>query len=253
MKLACIIPTYNMAATVGRAIDSAFAAGCEDVTVVDDCSTDGTAELLRSYGDRITVWTWPRKPTSWLAANRVVFDATPATHFVWLSADDLLEPGLADAIRPHADAGVVFTDYRVVAPDSTPLYIVSQDVDQPVSLAAVEMRHRMQTREIATETGIGSVLRREVAMWLWETGFEQMGPHADSIGYATAACMHGCVLLPIVGASYTFTESSYGRKANKSEQEWLREGTICRQWMEWVGLDIDTTKALARKRCQVTW
>lgn len=242
-----------MAATLGRAIDSAFTAGCDDVTVVDDCSTDGTAELLRAYGDRITVWTWPRKPSDWVSAQRVVWDATPATHYTWLGADDWLEPGFADAIRQHAEAAVVFTDYRVVAPDGTHLWNVSQGVSQPVSLSANEMRHRMQTREIATETGSASTLRRDVAMWLWSTGFEQMGPHADSIGYATAACMHGCVLLPVVGASYTFTETSYARKANKSQEDWLREGRTCRGWMERVGLDSDTTKALARKRCQVKW
>ena len=60
MKLACIIPVHNMAATVGKAIDSALA-NCDDVVVVDDCSSDGTPDVLASYGDRITVWRWPRQ------------------------------------------------------------------------------------------------------------------------------------------------------------------------------------------------
>lgn len=46
-----IIPAHNAVQTVKRAIDSAFEAGAEQVIVVNDASTDGTAELIESLKD----------------------------------------------------------------------------------------------------------------------------------------------------------------------------------------------------------
>lgn len=252
MRLACIIPVHNMAATVGKAIDSALA-NCDDVMVVDDCSSDGTPDVLASYGDRITVWRWPRKPSDWVAAQRVVWDATKADHYTWVGADDWLMPGFGDVVRQNADAAVVFTDYMVVTPQAQPLWNVSQDVSQVVRLTGDQMRSRIQSGRNATETGSGSTLRADVAAWLWRSGFDAMGPHADSIGYATAACMFGATLVPFVGAAFTLTETSYSRPANVTQEDIVAKGLVCRRWMESVGLDEPTTKALARKRCHVTW
>lgn len=253
MRLACIIPVHNMAATVGKAIQSAFDAGCDDVTVVDDCSTDGTPDVLAEFGSRITVWRWPRKPAQWVTAQRVVWDATEADHFTWLGADDYLLPGFGDAVRQHPDAGVVFTDYVVVSPGNQPLWIVSQDVTQPTRLTGEQMRSRIQSGRNATETGSGSSLRADVARWLWASGFDCMGPHADSIGYATAAATYGCALVPIVGAAFTWTQTSYSRPASMTPQQIAERGSVCVDWMRGVGLDEGTVKALAQKRCSITW
>jgi glycosyltransferase involved in cell wall biosynthesis len=55
--VSAVIPTHNRVNTLGRAIESAFRQEgfTPEVVVVDDGSTDGTAELLRGYGERITV------------------------------------------------------------------------------------------------------------------------------------------------------------------------------------------------------
>ena len=48
-----IIPTYNQAAYISTAIDSALAQDYPELEVIvaDDCSTDGTAEILAAYAD----------------------------------------------------------------------------------------------------------------------------------------------------------------------------------------------------------
>jgi glycosyltransferase involved in cell wall biosynthesis len=61
MKLSVVIPCYNEAGTIARLLDAVRAAPWQDieVIVVDDCSTDGTRELLsgelRARVDRLLV------------------------------------------------------------------------------------------------------------------------------------------------------------------------------------------------------
>ena len=57
MLVSVIIPTYNRAKTIERAVDSVLAQTWKEleVIVVDDGSTDQTNEVLKAYGDKIRV------------------------------------------------------------------------------------------------------------------------------------------------------------------------------------------------------
>jgi len=156
-------------------------------------------------------------------------------------------------VRANADAPVLLTDYHVVSTDGSHLWTVSQEVAEPTLLTPEQMQARVESDRNATETGIGSSLRRDVVQWLWRHGWQEMGPHIDSIGAATAACTFGCLLLPMVGAAYTFTERSYARDGNEDIDRIKRRGVACRDFMRRCGLPDATVRALCLKRCGVQW
>ncbi len=57
MKISVIIPAYNSAATIGKALDACLRIGYPDkeIIVVDDGSSDHTAEIVRAYGSGVTL------------------------------------------------------------------------------------------------------------------------------------------------------------------------------------------------------
>ena len=83
-----VIPTRNHAAFLRRAIDSCLAQGIEgaEVLVVDGASTDGTREILESYGTRIRWLSEPDRGQS-DAVNKGIAMASGEI-IAWLNSDD---------------------------------------------------------------------------------------------------------------------------------------------------------------------
>ena len=103
MHTSIIIPAYNAATWIGSCLGSVLAQthGDWDAIVVDDGSTDGTAELVAGFADpRIHLIRQDNAGVS-SARNRGL-SALPATDSVlFLDADDWLAPdALARLIKP---------------------------------------------------------------------------------------------------------------------------------------------------------
>ncbi len=91
-RVTVIIPTYNRASLIGEAIDSVLAQSARDieVIVVDDGSTDGTSDVLDSYGDSIRVI---RRPNGGqCAARNTGLERARGEFVAFLDSDDLLLP-----------------------------------------------------------------------------------------------------------------------------------------------------------------
>ena len=96
MKVTIAILNYNYGRFVGQAIESALRQDYPDidVLVVDNGSTDDSAEVIRAYADRVRVVRQPVNIGQGQGYN-LGFEAARGDWIVWLDADDLLD---ADAI-----------------------------------------------------------------------------------------------------------------------------------------------------------
>ena len=91
-RFSVLIPTYNRKKVVCEAVESILAQSFLDfeVFVIDDGSTDGTNESLRSYGDRIKVLNQSNKGPE--VARNLAAAAASGEYLVLLDSDDLLMP-----------------------------------------------------------------------------------------------------------------------------------------------------------------
>jgi len=92
-RVSTIIPTFNCAATLPAAIDSALAQEFDrhEIIVVNDGSTDDTAAILARYGDRIR--TIEQSNMGFNRARNVAIKIARGDYFAFLDADDIWLPG----------------------------------------------------------------------------------------------------------------------------------------------------------------
>lgn len=115
-EVSAVIPVYNRRTDVIRAIESVLAqtVPVKEIIVVDDGSSDGTAEAVRSrYGARVRVLEQKNGGVS--SARNTGIRAAQADWIAFLDSDDLwlptkIEQQLQTLHRCGSDFGVCFTD-----------------------------------------------------------------------------------------------------------------------------------------------
>jgi hypothetical protein len=122
-NVSVVVPAYNLARYLGRAIDSALGqdwpADALEVIVVDDGSTDATPQVLAAYGDRIRAI---RQPNGGLvrAVDRGLAEVTGA-YVALLDADDEWPADRLSRhvafLESHPDVGLVHGDMTIVDAD----------------------------------------------------------------------------------------------------------------------------------------
>jgi glycosyltransferase involved in cell wall biosynthesis len=91
-RVSCIVAVYNGEAYLAEAIDSLLAQNYPhlEIVVINDGSTDGTADVISRYGDRLHVLNQVNRGVS-MARNRGV-DMSTGQLLCFLDADDRLDP-----------------------------------------------------------------------------------------------------------------------------------------------------------------
>ncbi|MBB5222133.1 glycosyltransferase involved in cell wall biosynthesis [Amaricoccus macauensis] len=122
-RLSVIINNYNYAGFVSRAIDSVLAEGHPEteIVVVDDGSTDGSREVLASYGDRIATVLQVNQGQA--AAINAGVRAARGDVLLFLDADDWILPGRLRAVdaafAANPEAALVYHRLQPMRSDGT--------------------------------------------------------------------------------------------------------------------------------------
>ena len=112
-----IIPVFNGETYLAEAIESVLAQDHRpiEVIVVDDGSTDASAEVARSFGDVILIREEHRGAA---AARNTAIDRTTGSFTTFLDADDRMTPGRLSTqleyLRTHPDVGGVLMSQELV-------------------------------------------------------------------------------------------------------------------------------------------
>lgn len=176
-----IIPTYNAAYFLKEALESVVdqrgAFGLE-VLVVDDGSTDGTPEIVESYGSRVRYLR--RRHCGRPGGVRNAGLAESCGHYVaFLDADDVLMPGSIDrrlnAIRTADSIGFVYGNYWKIQDNNRMLSYVKQGPPPEGSIfeALLQRNFILTSTVLARRTlvsAVGGFFPRGRAAedyWLW--------------------------------------------------------------------------------------
>lgn len=119
--ISIIMPTYNRAHMVGRAIESVTAQTYPqwELILVNDGSVDGTREAIDGYAARDARIRCVHKANEGIpdTVNRG-FSEVRGEFVTWTSDDNLYHPGALEAMKrfldAHPDVGMVYTDVRDV-------------------------------------------------------------------------------------------------------------------------------------------
>lgn len=114
-SVSVVMPSLNQAGFIRQSIESVLRqeyGGAIELIVVDGRSTDGTIEILRSYGQRIR---WVSEPDGGQTpAINKGFRMATGEIIGWLNADDLYLPGAVSAgvdyLEAHRDIDLVYGD-----------------------------------------------------------------------------------------------------------------------------------------------
>ncbi|MEY2436724.1 MAG: hypothetical protein QOF97_1560 [Acidimicrobiaceae bacterium] len=150
-RVSVIVPTHNRSTVVGRAIASALAQTVSDieVLVVDDCSSDGTGEVLAAMArsdERVRVIALgPEEGGSAARARNAGLDAVRAPVVAFLDDDDEWYPAkLArqlEVLDEHPDVVLVGCQIEVVRDARAPVAVRGADAIDRRELLWVDHLH----------------------------------------------------------------------------------------------------------------
>lgn len=205
-----VINNYNYERFLAEAIESALGQtyASVEVIVVDDCSTDGSQQIMAGYGDRIIPVLHTTNGKQGAAFNSG-FAASTGDIIIFLDADDYLYPQAAERIVAVWRPGLAKVHYRLNVVDSggTQRGYTLPPVSLPLASGEVwRTLLRMGTYN-GTPTS-GNALSRHA--------LTQVTPIASD--YATTSDDYLSVLIPLYGHVATVEEPLGAYRIHDSNQ-----------------------------------
>jgi len=171
-----VIPAYNAADTVGRAIESALGQTHDpvEVVVVDDGSTDGTRGIAESYSPNVKVV--HRENGGLPVARNMGWRAAAGEYIAFLDADDECDPERIEiqlaALGAHPDLVCLITGRKQITGDAETI--------RPLDCSGKLKRHSTEQllRFARKGTGASMLVRKEVLGAV--EGFDEVNPERPS-------------------------------------------------------------------------
>ena len=158
-QVSVILPTFNRAPTLKRAIDSVLGQTFADfeLLIVDDGSTDDTQKTLENYlgDDRVRIFSRPREGCA--RARNFGLAQAHAPYLAFQDSDDEWLPRklekLLDLLRVAGpEVGAVYSDMIYVHRDSQSEYFASPDIERGILIDEDRLDYQV------AGVGLGSVL-----------------------------------------------------------------------------------------------
>ena len=177
-SVSVVSPAYQAARFIGAAIESVMDQSYEDweYIIVDDCSTDGTPEIIDRYvktDPRLTLLRNERNIGPSNTRNRAIL-ATKGRYLAFLDSDDLWEKGkLTEQIRfmTKTDLVLTYTAYTRINARGDPIGLVKPPLRVNYRMM-LSSNHIACSSAILDTTSCGKVLfpdlrmRQDHALWL---------------------------------------------------------------------------------------
>lgn len=128
-----IVPLYNCAPYLPQALNSVFDQDYPslEVMAVDDCSSDDTLDVVKSYGGKIKLIRQEKNGGAGAARNRAMAVAQ-GKYIAFLDGDDVWLPGKLkrqiDFLETHPDFDVVYGDFYKWLPDEQGIFQQPKDL-----------------------------------------------------------------------------------------------------------------------------
>jgi glycosyltransferase involved in cell wall biosynthesis len=250
VSVSVVLPNRNHGETLKAAIRSAAAQNPVEVVVIDDASEDNSVDVIgRMVAEFpcVRMVRWESKSPDWQAAVATVFPTLRGDHVMVMAADDELADGVVDSANWHRTAAVVFHDYVIRRPKEKPFALLSMGAKTPEWYSPDQFCCRLMSTPNATETGIGSSIKKDHLLWLVGMRYWEMGPWSDAIGYAVVGAKYGGSFCPGVGAVFTVDDNGYGATHRDGPRQ-AEYHEACRQFVANSGLPNDVGNAILRRR-----
>lgn len=144
-KVSVIIPAYNRESYICQAVDSVLNQTFKNVEliIVDDGSTDGTRDILESYGDRICLLEHPgRANKGQSSALNLGIKKSTGNYIAILDSDDYWDlkkiEMQVDYLEKNPGIGLVYSNGKAVNAEGKVLYDIyrtgHKELNQPANL-----------------------------------------------------------------------------------------------------------------------
>lgn len=132
-----ILPSYNHEKHVGLALDSVLSQsfGDYELLISDDCSTDGTVDVIRRYEDeRIQLHVYAENQGATIN-HKYLIDRARGKYVALINSDDLWLPKKLEKqvayLEAHPDCGACFSDAEIIDENGNQLTVYREVFHQP--------------------------------------------------------------------------------------------------------------------------